>query len=174
MKSMGATEKGPSETPRNAQETRMIVALLGSIRMLPEGTPDQPEAVERDDALGLISYGSLTPRRQAYHCRRSPRWCRFQNCLPLRFAAGLPTLKTIVATIRPRHGGRASGELDACATSTASLPIKPRSSRCSASQPLCRQPRTDAGPELLHAARLIEPVLQLGHLLAQRRKSVCE
>ena len=32
----------------------------------------------------------------------------------------------------------------------------------------------NAGPELLHAALLIEPVLQLGHLLAQRRKSVCE
>jgi len=66
----------------------MIVALLGSIRMLPEGTPDQPEAVERDDAPGLISYGSLTPRRQAYHCRRSPRWCRFQNCLPCPFCGG--------------------------------------------------------------------------------------
>ena len=59
--------------PRPASETRMIVALLGSIRMFPEGTPDQPEEVEGDDAPGLISYGSLTPLRQACHCRRRPR-----------------------------------------------------------------------------------------------------
>ena len=79
--------RDPAQCLRNPNDCR----TFGFDRWLPEGTPDQPEAVERDDAPG--SYGSR-PAGKRVTAAVVRDGVASRTACPVRFAAGLPTVKT--------------------------------------------------------------------------------